>query len=149
MRQIEKTLLLAACSCLFIAGCTKEAQDKYSEAGSQASAAAKTAGEAVSADAKVAAPKVKAAMDEAGKKLAEATEDSKKAAAQSLMTGKVKQALLAAEGLDTSHLDVSTTGKTVTLSGSVPSKDQKRQAEMIAKGIVGDDFILLDELAVK
>ena len=133
------------CGAALLVGCSQEAKDKYDEAGSQAGKAAKTAGDAVAADANAAKPKVQAAADEASKKL----DETKKAAEQALMTGKVKQALLAANGLDASGINVTTADYKITMTGTVPNKDQKAQALQLAQGIGGNGFTVVDELKIK
>lgn len=143
---MKQTFFFSACVAgLLLVGCSQEAKDKYGEAGTQAGKAAQTAGEAVAADAKAAAPKVKAAAEEAGKKVDEAKKNSE----QALMTGKVKQALLAANGLDASGITVSTADYKITLTGTVLNKDQRDQAEQLAKGIGGNGFTVVNELKVK
>jgi len=123
---------------LLAAGCSDESKEKYNEASSQATKAAKTAGEAVSADARTAQDKMKVAADQ-----------TKVSAEQTLMTGKVKQALMSANGLEAKNIDVSTEAYKITLKGTVPNKDQKDQAEQLAKAIGGNGFTVINELTVK
>ena len=168
----KSSIILAAVvfSALF-AGCTQQAKDDYGDAGQSAGAAASKVGSAVSTDAKAtgaaisestkdAAAKTKPEMDKAGADIKDAAKnvasaasttaaEAKEATDRALMTGKVKSALKSAAGLDTSALNVDTEKDgAVHLTGSVPTAAQKKQAESVAKGIVGSTYKLDNELTV-
>jgi len=76
----------------------------------------------------------------ASKSISDATANSKKALSNDETSATVKQALLTAKDLTTANLLVDTDGKKVTLHGSVPTADQKKRAEEIAKNLLGSDY---------
>jgi osmotically-inducible protein OsmY len=129
--------LAAVLATMGLTGCTKEGQEKYGEAGDAASTAVKKTGDAAATDAAVTGEKAK----EAGKEATKAVDNSG-------VTLKVKNALLTASDLKTSDLNVDTVDNTVHLKGSVQTEDQKKRAEEIAKGLVGDKMTVSNELTV-
>ncbi len=129
----SKILVSALATCMalgILGGCTPEARDKYDKAGDATA-------DAVATD----AAKTGEAAAEAGAKV----EDAADSAGTTL---KVKNALLTASDLKTSDLNVETMGETVTLKGSVPTSEQKMQAETIAKGQVGSNYKIDNQLTV-
>lgn len=66
----------------------------------------------------------------------------------SSITTEVKSAMSLSKKLDTSNISVTTQDKVVTLTGTVPSADQKALAEHIAKDTVGPDVKVVDHLQV-
>lgn len=154
-----KILISALAAAALLGGCTQQARDQYDAAGSDVSKAAEHTGAAVSTDAKntgqavaagaenaaatakAAGEKAAADAKEAGAKAAQATDNA-------AMTGKVKTAITSASDLNVADLNVDTTGKTITLKGSVPTADQKKRADQIAKGIAGKDYTVDDQLTV-
>jgi len=150
--NMKATLLsFGALAVLLLAGCSQEAKEDMSQAGSsmgQASqkmgdAASKT-GEAVATDTK----KAGEAVSEAGTAAVEATKDAAQNAAEAAMTPKVKTALLNANDLETKDLNVETSHGVIKLTGSVPSQKQKDQAGVLAKATAGNDFKVENQLAI-
>ncbi len=60
----------------------------------------------------------------------------------------VKSALMGAKEMNTSRMRVDTDGKHVTLSGSVPTSEQKTRASAIAKNVLGAGYSLTNQLTV-
>jgi osmotically-inducible protein OsmY len=84
----------------------------------------------------------------ASKSISDATANTKKALSNDETSATVKQALLTAKDLTTTNLLVDTNGKKVTLHGSVPTGDQKKRAEQIAKTQLGSGYTVVDQLKV-
>jgi hyperosmotically inducible periplasmic protein len=120
--------LLATCVAISVVGCSSEARDQYTNAGNDVGNAAADTTEAIVTDAQ----KTKFAADNA------------------LKTSSVKSSMQAAEGLDTSNLNVDsdTENKTITLNGTVPDAAQLKQADQIANGIAGKEFRVVNNLKV-
>ena len=133
---------------LGLVGCTEESKSKYDAAGQEISKAAKDTGQALESDAKVAGKDIKQAADSAGVKLKVAADKTKEASDNAVESTKVKTALNSASGLQAKDISVTTDNKakTVTLGGTVPDSKQKAQALSIAKGIVGTEYKLADNL---
>ncbi len=125
-------------SLLLIAGCSQSANENYKEAGKAAETATQKLGQGLKESAKEAEAKVKPQL-----------ESAKTLSANALMTGKIKQALLAAEGLDASHIDVTSEDGTVHLKGSVPSAAQYAQASSLARNIANGAYKISNELTVQ
>jgi osmotically-inducible protein OsmY len=104
---------------LLVAGCTSQSREEYGQAGNEAAQAIKTDASAAS-----------------------------KMAAADAETAKVKSALITASGLNVGGIHVETNGKEVFLKGSVPSAEQKHQAEKTAKGAAGRSYTVIDQLAI-
>jgi len=117
---------IAILSIVGLAGCSDQAEDQYSSAGSNLKQAAKDTGEAIKSDA-----------NKAGKAL---SNDETSAA--------VKQALNTAKDLKAGDIKVDTKDKMVTLSGMVPTAGEKSRAEQIAKGQLGAGYSLENKLVV-
>lgn len=142
---MKATLLsFGVLAALLMAGCSQEAKEDMSAAGDAAGVAASKTGEAVSTDAK----KAGEAVEKTGEAVVETTKDAAENAADAAMTPKVKTALQAASGLETKDIDVDTKDNTIHLKGSVPTEDQKKQAEMAAKSIAGKEYKVSNELTV-
>lgn len=109
-----------------LGGCSEEAKQDYDKAGENIGKAADATGDAMATDA-----------DKAGESVEGAA-----------ITGKVKSALMSAEGVDSEHINVDTVGKTVTLKGSVDTDAAKMKAEQIAKDQAGSDYTVVNELTV-
>jgi osmotically-inducible protein OsmY len=77
-----------------------------------------------------------------------AADNAGDAAAGAAVTGKIKGALMSAEGVDSEHINVDTVGTTVTLKGSVDSEAAKAKAEQIAKDQAGSEYTVTNELTV-
>ena len=86
-----------------------------------------------------AAKEVGGTVADGAKEVASAVKDGAKEVAADVGAGKqtvdIKAALMAAKGIDASHIDVTTDAstKTVTLTGTVPTADQKTAAERLAR----------------
>lgn len=61
----------------------------------------------------------------------------------------VKSALLGAKDLTTSSLHVDSNGKSVTLSGSVPTESERERASQIAKGVLGSGYTVKNNLTIE
>jgi osmotically-inducible protein OsmY len=60
----------------------------------------------------------------------------------------VKNAILSADDIDATDLNVDTDDKIVHLRGSVNSESAKKRAESLAKNIVGTKYTVKNELKV-
>jgi len=89
----------------------------------------------IGAEAKDLGSAIKQESKEVGSAIAGGAKDVASDVAAKAQTLEVKTALLAAKGIDASHIDVDTDAgtKTVTLNGSVPTLDQKAAAERVAR----------------
>jgi hyperosmotically inducible periplasmic protein len=128
-----------------LAGCTPQSRDEYSAAGHEAA-------QAVTTDAGVAARATKAAANAADNSLKGSGTDVKKIAGNAenaAMAPKVKVDLMAAKGLDASHISVSDNGKTISLNGSVPTAQQKSLAGQHAKSALGPGYQVQNNLKVQ
>jgi osmotically-inducible protein OsmY len=89
----------------------------------------------IGAEAKDVGNAIKQESKEVGSAIAGGAKDVASDVAAKAQTLEVKTALLAAKGIDASHIDVDTDAgtKTVTLKGSVPTADQRAAAERVAR----------------
>ena len=143
--NMKATLLsFGAIAVLLLGGCSQEAKEDMSAAGDAAGTAVSKTGEAAATDAKKAGETV----EKAGEAVVETTKDAAENVADASMTPKVKQALLSASDLETKDINVETANNTITLKGSVPSADQKSQAQKIAEGVAGKEFKVNNQLTV-
>jgi len=144
---------------LVVAGCSEQTQQKAREAGQEVGAAARAAGGAVQSAADDAVRNVERASDaaqreaaataaaakqtgdaaqtslaRAGDRASEAVKDVTHAGSAAVQTAEVKAALIADSRVDAADINVDTDdrGKTVTLTGHVPSAAQKLAAGQIA-----------------
>lgn len=151
-KNMKTTLLTFGLFAAFmVAGCSQEAKEDMKDAGAAASQAGEKMGDAAAKTGEAAATDVKEAGEtvaEAGTAAVEATKDAAQNVADSTMTPKVKQALLSASGLETKDINVETANNTITLKGSVPSADQKKQAGTVAEGVAGKEFKVDNQLSV-
>jgi osmotically-inducible protein OsmY len=97
--------------------------------------AAKDLGSAIKQESKDVGSAIKQESKDVGSAIAGGAKDVASDVAAKTQTLEVKTALLAAKGIDASHIDVDTDAgtKTVTLKGSVPTSDQKAAAERVAR----------------
>ncbi len=126
--KLQNLIPLAMVMTVTALGCTDQSRDQYAGAGQDVGKALEKTGQAVAKDAQAA----------------------QVAASGPLMTAKIKSSLQTASGLITKNLDVDTDAKTkvVTLSGSVPTAEQKKQAEDLARGIAGNEYKFVSKLQV-
>lgn len=103
--------LIPASLTILLVGCTREAKEDYSEAGTAARVAASKAGQALSNDAAAA----------------------KEKAANALVTAKVRNAIASASDTVVEDLDVDTADGVVTLNGTVKDEGSKDRVAAIAK----------------
>jgi hyperosmotically inducible periplasmic protein len=144
-KNMKATLLsIGAIAALLLGGCSQEAKNDMAAAGDAASTAASKTGEAVATDTK----KAGEAVENAGEAVVETTKDAAENAADAAMSPKVKTALQASSGLETKDIDVDTANNTIHLKGSVPSEDQKKQAQKVAEGVAGKEYKVSNELTV-
>ncbi len=120
---MNSKFLTAACAAVFsvglLAGCTQESKENMDAAGDNMARAAEKTGENVG-----------------------------DATANAAMTGKIKSALMGAEGIDSEHINVDTMGKTVMLKGSIDTEAGKTKAEQIAKDQAGADYTIDNQLTI-
>lgn len=153
------TALAALLGVGILSGCSQEAREKYDAAGEKASEATKQTGDAMATDAAKTGEAVKEGAEKTGQAVANTAEagaqavkntaeNTAKAVDNGQTTLAVKNALLTAKDLKTANLNVDTKDKQVILRGSVPTEDQKKRAEEIAKGLVGAGFTVTNQLTV-
>jgi osmotically-inducible protein OsmY len=166
--MIKNSFLFSLFAALVIlGGCSQEAQNKMDAAGDSAAKAADKAGEAVATDAEKAGAAVDQAAENAGEAVSGAAEDAAKAADNAgeavagaaenagealdagAMSAKVKNAIITAEGIDTTDLNVDTVDKKITLKGHVPAEEQKKRAAEIAKNQAGGEYTVDNQLQVR
>ena len=96
---------------------------------------AKETGSKIGQEAKEAGSKIGQAAKEVGATVKQGARDVASDAGAGKQTVAVKTALVAAKGIDATHIDVDTDAgaKTVTLKGTVPTADQKAAAERVAR----------------
>lgn len=146
---MKKNLMFAlATGVLFLAGCSQEAQQKMDAAGDNAAKAADQTGDAVATDANKAGQAIERGAENAGEAVKGAAEDAAQATDNAGMTLKIKNAILSAENLDATDLNVDTKDKTVILKGWVPNAENKKRAESIAKNTVGNEYTVRNELQI-
>lgn len=138
MKRFNILALAAVMSMIFAAGCTEQSRQQYDQAGENIGQAAQRTGDAVETDAKV-----------AGEHIENTAENAARAADNAETTFKVKNAIVAAENLDSSDINVDTVENKVVLKGSVPSQAEKDRAEQIAKGVVGQEHTVDNQLTVR
>jgi osmotically-inducible protein OsmY len=131
-----------------LSGCTPEAREKYDSAGEAAGEATKRTGDAVATDAAKTGQAVEKGAEAAGEAVKDAGQNAAKAVDNGQTTLAVKNALLTAKDLETKDLNVDTKDNKVILRGSVPTEEQKKRAEEVAKGLVGKDMTVDNQLAV-
>lgn len=159
---MRKNLLVGALAAVLgigLTGCTPQARQEYDAAGDQISQGAGKAGDAIKTD----ADKSGEAIEKGAKNAGEAVENATKGAAEAVenagkevaeegdnakTTLAVKNAILSADNIDASNLNVDTEEKTVYLRGSVPTAQGKQRAESIAKNLVGTKYTIKNELTV-
>lgn len=159
---MRKNLLIGALAAVLgigLTGCTPEARQDYDAAGDQMSKGAGKAGEAIKTD----ADKSGEAIEQGAKNAGEAVTNATKGAAEAVenagkevgeeadnakTTVAVKNAILTADGIDASELNVDTEEKTLFLRGNVPNAEAKKRAEQIAKTQVGSKYTVKNELVV-
>lgn len=124
IRSLE-SVVFALAALVALAGCNQQERD--STVSNEVTQTAAHAGKAIS--------------DSAAKAKVELTNDG--------ISAKVKESLLTANNLNTGDLRVDTDGKVVVLHGTVPTNLEKSRAETIAKGQVGPNYKVINQLAVK
>lgn len=160
---MQKQFLVAAFAAILgvgvLSGCTQEARDKYDAAGDSASKAAAQTGDAVATDASKTGEAVKEGAEKTGqaiqngaeatgKAISNAAENTAKMADNGQTTLAVKNAILLSKDLHSSNLNVDTKDKQVILRGSVPTASEKKRAEEIAKGVVGNGYTVTNQLTI-
>jgi len=148
---MNKRILISATAAifgLFLVGCTPEARDKYDAAGDNLAAGAAKTGDAMATDAAKTGQAVEKGAEAAGEAVKNTAENTAKLADNGQTTLAVKNAILTSKGLESSNLNVDTKDKQIILRGSVPTEDQKKQAETIAKGIAGKEYTVTNQLTI-
>jgi len=118
-------------------GCGPQAKSDANQTGSEVAETTKNAGKSISAG---------AASAEAS--LSNDAAKAKKDLANDETSLKVKQALSSATDVDATNIKVDSSGKTVTIHGSVPTTGQKVKAGTITKDILGSTYKITNELMV-
>ena len=110
-------------------------KDESADAARKIADDTKDLGSAIKQGSKDVGSAIKQETKDVGSAIAGGAKDVASDVAAKTQTLEVKTALLAAKGLDASHIDVDTDAgtKTVTLKGSVPTSDQKAAAERVAR----------------
>lgn len=159
---MRKNLLIGALAAVLgigLTGCTPQARQEYDAAGDKIAQGANATGEAIKTD----ADKTGEAIEKGAANAGEAVENATKGAAEAVenagkevgeeadnaqTTLAVKNAILSADNIDATDLNVDTEDKTVFLRGSVPNAQAKQRAESIAKNLVGTKYTIKNELTV-
>ncbi len=132
---------LVAAAVVVASGCSNRTEQKAKEAAHETGQAAEKTGQMIESAAKDAVQNTKEATasaaeatENAAEKVGAALQDGKEAVGAAMETADVKTALIGAEGVDASHIDVDTNHETkvVSLRGWVPTADQKTLAGKIA-----------------
>ena len=110
-------------------------KDDSADAAHKIGTDAKELGSAIKQESKDVGSAIKQESKDVGSTIAGGASDVASDVAAKTKTLEVKTALLAAKGIDASHIDVDTNAgtRTVTLNGSVPTSDQKAAAERVAR----------------
>ncbi len=128
--MMKSRFLTAACAAIFslglLAGCSQEAKENLDAAGDNMAKAG----------------------DKMGEDMKDGAMNAGDAAGNAALTGKIKSALMGAEGVDSEHINVDTMGKTVILKGSVDTATAKTKAEQIAKDQAGAEYTVNNQLSV-
>ena len=113
-------------------------------------AACSNTAKGVSKDAENAGEKAAAATEKAADATANAAADAGSSMGAAMETADVKSALMADTRVDAGGINVDTNKdtKTVTLNGTVPSADQKKLAEEVAKS-KAPEYRVINNLSVK
>ena len=168
---------LATVFAVGLVGCSPQARQQYDAAGDSIEKGVEKTGDAVATDAQKTGDAIEQGAQNAGEAIentadkagqaaqnaGEAIENSAEKAGQAAQeagakvgaeadeaqtTLAVKNAILAADDINAGNLNVDTEGKTVHLRGSVNNQSAKSRAEQIAKGIVGKEYTVKNELKV-
>lgn len=140
----NKLTMLALASAIIglgLVGCTQEGRDKMG-------AGAEKVGEGIRTDAQQTGEAVEQTAENAAENVQNAAENAAETSEDALMTGKVKNGIVAAADIDSKDVNVETIDKVVHLRGSVPNAKQKNQAQKIAEGIAGSEYKVKNELTV-
>jgi osmotically-inducible protein OsmY len=131
-------IFVACGAAAMMVGCTPQGREAFHEADQSQSAAAEKMVDAAKTDAHATGKALKA---DAAKSQVSLNQDA--------TTMKVRTSLGSSSKVDTSNITISHDGYTVILSGSVPTEEQKSQADQIANGVIGKDYMLKDQLGIK
>lgn len=150
---MKSKIVLGALASVFalglLGGCTPEARDQYDSAGESAQKTMDKTGDAIATDADKTGDAIAQGAENAAEAAADATADAAKAAENAGMTLKIKNAILTAEKLEAEDLNVETVKDTVVLKGSVPTAENKKRAEDIARTQVGTEWKVDNQLTVR
>ena len=144
--MLSKSLTVAslACAALLVAGCDRPQNDSM--------ARNDTATPSSNAPPPIVAPAPPSSMPSAGApKSADATAPGTKVAdalSDTTLTAKVKTALVAEPGLQSTAIEVSTKDAVVTLTGTVESSTDRAKARMVAENVQGVRNVV-DNLTLK
>lgn len=155
MRRLA-TGIVSATLLLFSASCSQSDQDRAKREAERARDRAEQAAKRLADKTKDAASeisdKTKSALNDSDgaarsaeskmrngvKKLEESSETASKGLKESAITAKVKSRIVSDVGLNAAtHVSVETIGHTVTLTGTVPSEEKKREVEKAALAVDG------------
>ena len=137
--MLQKNAIWALIICfayVALADCSQSAREHYSDAGTNASSAAKDTGQAMASDAKATEHAISDAIDTAS-------------ISHTQLSGKIEAAIHAAPDIYVANLVAKTPGKKIILTGRVSAEDQRLRAEDIAHAVAGPGYIVDDQLKVK
>lgn len=148
MKVLSLAILSTVVAAAILGGCTKDARDQYSDAGSSADDAAKKTGRAMRTDADETTKMLAKDAANATNSLKDSSARAEVIAANDQTSAKIKSALITATDLHSSGIHVDTNGSIVTLSGEVPTAAEKHRAALIAKQETGSGFTVKNNLTV-
>ena len=148
MKKLSAWSLAFALGIFLAAGCTPEAANETNQAAQNTANQADRAEDKAENAAKNTGQAAENTAENAGQAAGNVAKEAGEAVGGAAMTGTVKSALIAANDLDATKINVDTHDNTVHLQGTVPSEDQKKRAETIAKTIAGKDYTIKNDLKV-
>ncbi len=137
MKRLSLMGLATALIGFGLIGCTPQAREEYSQAGSKAGEAVKDTGHAAATDAKVTGEVVK-----------DAAQEAKKTADNTAMTGQVRMAITNARDIRLHDLNIDTVGNKIILKGTAETQADKEKAQKLAEGTAGNEFTVDNQLTV-
>ena len=141
--------LALAPACRNTAEGVKQDAEKAKEESREAKAESKDVAEKVGDQAKETGEKIGEGAKDVGQAIKEGAKDVASEVDAKKQTVDVKAALMADSSIDASHIDVDTdaSAKTVTLKGSVPSRNQRAAADKIARE-KAEGYTIVNQLTV-
>jgi len=122
-------------------GCTPQGREDMAQG-------AEKMGEGIRKDADATGKVLKEKGAELNEKMKPVINNAKEKMDAGTMSARVKDVLNQTKTVDSSHINVDTDNAVVHLKGSVPTEEQKAEAERLAQGVAGNDYKVSNELAV-